>query len=139
MPFSFLSPGRHPATDGGLHFHVGAGENAATAAEQPAEENHTSKRPAESWTNQSAPGPALIAAFVSLCAGAERLISQEEARRREGRGHRLAGHPGGGEERRPEEGDDRVAAAAGERALRPDDTGRSGGGGRHRATRGLSF
>lgn len=65
---------------------------------------------------------------MSLPAGAERLVSQEEARGREGRGHRLPGHPGGGEDRRPAEGDDRVAAAAGEGALGADDTGGSGGG-----------
>lgn len=76
----------------------------------------------------SGPVLALIAKFVSLSVGAERLISQEEARGREGRGDRLPGHPGGGEDRRPEEGDDRVAAAAGERALGQDDTGRSGEG-----------
>lgn len=64
--------------------------------------------------------------------GAERLVTKEEACRREGRGHRLPGHPGGGEERRPAEGDDRAAAAAGERALGADDTGRSGGGAKER-------
>lgn len=131
VPFSFLSPGRHSATDGGVHLHFGAGEDAAIAAEQPAEENHTSKtcrrtRRTDQWV--SAAVRALIAAFVPVSAGAERLVSQEEACRREGRGHRLPGHPGGGEDRRPAEGDDRVAPAAGERALGADDTGRSGGG-----------
>lgn len=43
---------------------------------------------------------------VACLAGAERLVAQEEAGRREGRRHRLPGHPGGGEDRRPEEGDD---------------------------------
>lgn len=63
-----------------------------------------------------------------LSVGVERFVPQEEARRGEGRGDRLPGHPGGGEDRRPEEGDDRVTAAAGEGALGPDDSGRSGEG-----------
>lgn len=131
---SILSPGRHPATDGGVHFHFGAGEDAAIAAKQPTEKNHTSKLSPPSENHETnavglrAPVLALIAKFVSLSAGAERLVSQEEACGREGRGDRLPGHPGGGEDRRPEEGDDRAAAAAGERALGQDDTGRSGEG-----------
>lgn len=69
--FLFCRPGRHPATDGGLHFHVGAGEDAAIAAEQPAEENLTSKPSPDSETvykpvETSAPNLVLIAMFVSL-------------------------------------------------------------------------
>lgn len=126
-------PGCHPAADGRIHFHSGAGEDAAIAAEQPAQKNHTSKvSPDSKSTNQpvglQSPEPALIAKSVSLSVGVERLVAQEEARGREGRGDRLPGHPGGGEDRRSEEGDDRVAAAAGERTLGEDDTGGSGEG-----------
>lgn len=37
------TPGCHPPTNGRVHFHVGAGEDASVAAEQPAQTNLTSK------------------------------------------------------------------------------------------------
>lgn len=43
IPFLLSYPGCHPATDGGVHFHFGAGKDAVIAAEQSAQANHTSK------------------------------------------------------------------------------------------------
>lgn len=48
--FFFFSPGCHPATDSRVHFYFGAGEDAAIAAEQSAQTNHTGKAsPRQTW------------------------------------------------------------------------------------------
>lgn len=143
-PSPLLPPGCHPATDGRVHFYSGAGEDAAIAAEQSAQANHTSKASQHHHAKLEALYKAVTGRLLSFSVisfsidlkpisnfrlpspGVKWLLPEEEACRGEGWRDWLAGHPGGGENGGLAEGNDRAEAAAGERAVGQNDAGGPG-------------
>uniref|UniRef100_A0A452QME1 Transcription factor AP-4 n=1 Tax=Ursus americanus TaxID=9643 RepID=A0A452QME1_URSAM len=91
--------GSHSAADSRVHLLPGAGEDQALAAEHTAQALHP---------------------------GAERLIPQAAAGRRQGRRHWVTRYLGGREGGGPAPGDDRAETAAGQGALGAHDAGRAG-------------